>query len=119
MLPKFAESLLEKFTYNASIVFNQCTSVVIMKVAIMNNAGITGIAAKSIIGISNITQLSIEINCSNCPNVNGYPMHIDEIVFLYEDWDAQKHISLRKKDNSLTITSFFYKMHGSCSNPSQ
>ena len=70
------------------------------------------------IGISSITQLSIQTNCSNCPNVSGYPMPINGMVFLYEDRSIPKYASLGK-NNRLTIAQFFYTMHGSCLNPLQ
>jgi len=115
---KFTESLQIKTLYNASIVLYQCTSVAITKVEIINNAGITGIALINVVGKSEISQLSIILNCTICPTVKGYPMSINGVILLYKDWDAP-NVNYRGMYDALTIDRFLYKMHGSCSNPSQ
>ena len=69
---KLAESLLEKFTHNASIVINQCTSVVIVKVTIKNNAGVTALAVISMIGISTVLYND---NDKNPLHLSIYSLH--------------------------------------------
>jgi len=115
---RFTVSLRTKMSYNASIVLYQCTSVVITKTEITSNAGIAGIAGINVVGKSKISHLSIMLNCSICPTVEGYPMPINGIVLLYKDWDAPNS-NYRGKYDALTLDRFLYKMHGTCSNPSQ
>ena len=108
---RFTDSLQDIVTYNASIVFYQCTSVVINKTEIRNNAGIVGIAAVNIMERSIISEVIIRINCTMCPE---YLVQINGIVVNYKEWVEQKQYSSRKVQHYLTIRNVLYKLHGSC-----
>ena len=105
--------LPDNITYNASIVLYQCTSVVINKTEIRSNAGIAGIAAVNIRGNSNISEVTIRINCTVCPK---NMVQINGIIVHYIEWVGQKQYCFKELNNTFTIKNFSYILHGSCPN---
>ena len=65
---------------NVSLLLDNCTSVVIKNVNISINIGFTGLLAVNMKNNSNITDLSVHLNCSTCPS---FYSHISGIIFYY------------------------------------
>ena len=95
---------------NMSLLLDNCTSVVIKNVNISITIGFTELLAVNMKNNSNITDLSVHINCSTCPS---FYSHVSGIIFYY--YSDIMHLNEKEQNNALiNLINYQYKTYGSC-----
>ena len=104
--------IILKFT--ASLILYNCTSFQISETQITANAGVAGLAGVNILGHSNLTQLTIKVNCSHCPKnlakINGFILHYNNLN------TGGNMIDTNFRWTNTTIKNFSYHIYKSCPN---